>query len=223
LLRAGRPPAPRLRPTDPRTCLNEVAVVLRPALDPRVALAVPAAPDLGTVRADPDQLHRVLLNLCLNARDAMPDGGRLRLEAANAMLDEAAAARHAGARPGVYVVFRVADTGTGISAEVLDKVFEPYFTTKGPGKGTGLGLATVRELVKDHAGFMTIETEPGRGTQVSVYLPAEDVPASPALPAPPPRRLPCAEQIRLPYDPGSPIAPRDIATGSAAARQSALP
>jgi PAS domain S-box-containing protein len=128
---------------------------------------------LWTVAGNATQLHQMALNLCVNARDAMPDGGRLTLGGRNLEMDEEEARRHAEARPGRYVLFTVSDTGTGIPPEILDRIFDPFFTTKQPGKGTGLGLASVAGIVKGHGGFVTVYSEPGHGTTFRVYLPAE--------------------------------------------------
>ncbi len=128
--------------------------------------------DLWAVQGDPTQIHQVLLNLAVNARDAMPDGGELVFAARNLVLDEHYAAMNIKARPVPHVLVRVQDTGTGIPPEIRDKVFDPFFTTKEPGKGTGLGLATVAGIVKSHGGFIELDTEPGRGTAFSIYLPA---------------------------------------------------
>jgi two-component system, cell cycle sensor histidine kinase and response regulator CckA len=137
--------------------------------------------NLWPVMADPTQIHQVLLNLCVNARDAMKDGGTLWLSAENCLLDESAAAKIAGARPGAWVVLQVEDSGTGIPAEMLAQIWEPFFTTKGEGKGTGLGLSTVRSIVENHNGFICLKTQPGRGSIFRVYLPAAEVPASGAI------------------------------------------
>jgi len=128
--------------------------------------------------ADPTQIHQVLLNLCVNARDAMQDGGTLWLSAENCLLDEVTARKIGGARPGAWVVLHVEDSGTGIPAEALSQIWEPFFTTKGEGKGTGLGLSTVRSIVENHNGFISLKTQPGRGTIFRVYLPAAEVPAN---------------------------------------------
>ncbi|MCS7090712.1 MAG: PAS domain S-box protein [Verrucomicrobiota bacterium] len=125
------------------------------------------------VRGDPTQLQQVLMNLCVNARDAMPQGGLLTLRLDNQTLGEAEAQRlHVKARPGPYTVLSVQDTGVGIPAELLDKIFDPFFTTKPLGQGTGLGLATVLGIVESHGGFVLVESEVGKGSVFSVYLPA---------------------------------------------------
>jgi PAS domain S-box-containing protein len=120
----------------------------------------------------PTQLHQVLLNLCVNARDAMPAGGTLTLTVKNAQLRPADVALHPDAKPGNYLCLSVADTGTGIPAEQLRKIFEPFFTTKAPGKGTGLGLSTSLSIIRSHDGFITVHSEVGRGTEFKCYFPA---------------------------------------------------
>ena len=130
---------------------------------------------LGTVSGDATQLHQVLMNLCVNARDAMPDGGTLTISAENLFIDESYARINIDARVGSYIVITVADTGTGIPPELLDRIFEPFFTTKEVGKGTGLGLSTVLGILKSHGGFVKVYSEVGRGTQFKVYLPAAEV------------------------------------------------
>jgi signal transduction histidine kinase len=133
---------------------------------------------LPPVIGDPTQLHQVLLNLCVNARDAMTKGGRLSIAAAPVVLSEADAARHPGTRPGLHVVISVEDTGCGMSQATLDRVFEPFFTTKDVGQGTGLGLPTSLAIVRSHQGFIDVVSRPGEGTRFSVYLPAEVVAAA---------------------------------------------
>ncbi|MEH2203257.1 MAG: ATP-binding protein [Nostoc sp.] len=128
--------------------------------------------ELLHVCADSTQLHQVLINLCLNARDAMLTGGTLTISAENIWIDEIYASMHIGARVGAYIVMTVADTGFGISKEILDRIFEPFFTTKELGKGTGLGLSTVMAIIKEHGGFITVSSCVGKGTKFQVYLPA---------------------------------------------------
>jgi two-component system cell cycle sensor histidine kinase/response regulator CckA len=136
--------------------------------------------NLWPIMADPTQIHQVLLNLCVNARDSMPCGGTLSINAENCLLDEGTAKKIEGARPGAWIVLEVEDTGTGIPAAVLAHIWEPFFTTKGSGKGTGLGLSMVRNIVENHNGFISVKTQPGSGTTFRVYLPVADVPAKKA-------------------------------------------
>lgn len=139
-----------------------------------IAITVELASDLWSVLGDSTQLHQVLLNLCVNARDAMPHGGELKISAANITVDEAFAAQSAQLRAGSYVCLLIEDTGTGMPREIVDRIFDPFFTTKGPDKGTGLGLSTVQAIVKSHEGTINVYSEPGVGTTFKVYLPAQE-------------------------------------------------
>jgi len=130
--------------------------------------------ELWTVRCNATQLHQVLMNLCLNARDAMVNGGTLTVQAENAALDEIAASKLPGAKPGNYVQITVSDNGVGIPAEIINRIFDAFFTTKGEHMGTGLGLCTVLRIVKAHQGLINVSSEPGNGARFTVFLPAEE-------------------------------------------------
>jgi len=156
----------------PKYVLKEMEHLLQETFPKSITIATEIRKDLWSLQGDPTQLHQVLLNLCLNAKDAMEKGGKLTLSAENLALDEAYAGMHPSAQAGPYLLFTVADTGKGIPPEHLDRIFDPFFTTKERGQGTGLGLSTVHGIVKGHGGFLNVYSELGRGTQFHVYLPA---------------------------------------------------
>ena len=137
-----------------------------------IAIELALADDLARIHADPTQMDQVLMNLSVNARDAMPEGGKLVIETANVVIDEDYARSHLEAKPGRYVLISVSDTGSGMDKETLEHIFEPFYTTKGPGQGTGLGLAMVFGIVKQHYGFINCYSEVGHGTTFKIYLPA---------------------------------------------------
>ncbi|HEY9858587.1 MAG TPA: ATP-binding protein, partial [Candidatus Obscuribacterales bacterium] len=130
--------------------------------------------ELWTVSGDATQLHQVLINLCVNARDAMIDGGTLSITAENLVIDDNYARMHLDAQVGPHIAMTVSDTGSGIAPKILDRIFEPFFTTKELGKGTGLGLSTVMGIVKSHGGFIHVTSKPKQGTQFQVFLPATE-------------------------------------------------
>jgi PAS domain S-box-containing protein len=168
---AGGVEGPR-EPLHLKPVVREVQGLLTHTLPKSVRIRVDLPPELWLVAGDQTQLAQVLLNLCVNARDAMPEGGTLTVSAANVTVSEELARSNDGARPGPHVVLTVTDTGTGIAPEVLDKIFYPFFTTKEQGKGTGLGLSTVLGIVRSHGGFVNVYSEVGKGSRFSVYLPA---------------------------------------------------
>ena len=163
----------QLRPEmlDLNHAVAETVRALKPSLNSAVKLEVLPEPDLWPVQADEGQIRRVLLNLCGNARDAMPYGGRLRVETMNVTLNGVAVREHLDGQPGDYVRVRISDTGDGIAADVLPRVFDPFFTTKDLGKGTGLGLAMALGIVKEHQGWITGHSQLGKGSQFEIYLP----------------------------------------------------
>jgi signal transduction histidine kinase len=156
----------------PKHLLRELFDVMGQTFPKNIRLKEAIAGNLWPIRAYPTQLHQVVLNLCVNARDAMPDGGTLKLRASNLELDRLGAASIAQAKPGAYLLIEVSDTGTGIPPDLLGKIWDPFFTTKEAGRGTGLGLSTVRGIVRDHGGVIDLQTRAGAGTLFRVLLPA---------------------------------------------------
>jgi PAS domain S-box-containing protein len=157
--------------TDVNTLIIDTVKMLRPTLGEQIEIESVFEDEVCIATVDPNQLATAILNLALNARDAMPDGGKLILETGSAYLDDNYAGTHSDVRPGRYALIAVSDTGSGIPAAILDKVFNPFFTSKGPGKGTGLGLSMVYGFVKQSAGHIKIYSEEGHGTTIKMYLP----------------------------------------------------
>lgn len=192
-------------PVEPGEAFDEVVGLLRRTLDPRVKLVVQVAEKCDPVHADPTLINQALMNLCLNSRDAMPEGGTLSLTADVVEVTAAEAARYPGdSRPGRFVRLSVTDTGVGMTEAIKARIFEPFFTTKGQGKGTGLGLPMVQGIVKQHQGWITCASAPGAGTRLDLFLPPADpnsvlrsIMRTP-LPAPAITPLPSAARTPLP-------------------------
>jgi PAS domain S-box-containing protein len=177
LLAFGRKQVLDLRPTALNDLVSHMENLLRRTIGENVALVIGLSPDLWTVQADANQLQQVLMNLAINARDAMPGGGCLTIGTRNSWVEDDAPARPPDCPPGPYAVLSVADTGHGMDEAVVREIFEPFFTTKETGKGTGLGLATVDGIVRQSGGFIDVESWPGRGTVFKVHLPRVENPA----------------------------------------------
>ncbi len=152
--------------------VKDLVGVLKETLPKSIAVKYDVETELWTISADPTQIHQVLMNVCINARDAMPSGGMLTIKAKNVSIDENYARMNIDAEPGNYARLTVADTGTGMTRDILQWIFDPFFTTKEIGKGTGLGLATTLTIVKSHGGFINVYSEPSKGTRFSIYLPS---------------------------------------------------
>jgi signal transduction histidine kinase/CheY-like chemotaxis protein len=163
----------------PGALVQDLVELIRRAVGPQIELVLRLGHDIWTVLCDPNQLENVLLNLAINARDAMPDGGRLTISLANVSLSEAELAGQEGAKAGEYVQIAVTDTGVGMTSEVQARAFEPFFTTKGSGQGTGLGLAQMHGFVRQSNGAVKLESRPGKGTTVRLYLPRQMASAVP--------------------------------------------
>ncbi|MFZ3166858.1 MAG: PAS domain S-box protein [Candidatus Methanoperedens sp.] len=159
-------------PLEAKHLITEIEKVAKETFPRNIEIRTDIHKDLLTISGDVTQLHQVIMNLCVNARDAMPDGGILSISAENYFIDESYTRMHTEAKVGSYVTIAVSDTGTGIPPEILDRIFDPFFTTKEFGKGTGLGLSTALAIVKSHGGFINVYSEVGKGTKFRVYLPA---------------------------------------------------
>jgi PAS domain S-box-containing protein len=201
LLAFSRKQVLQTRLVDLNAVVDEMSVMLRRLIGEDVELVTTLAPGLGLVKADPGQLEQALMNLVVNARDAMPLGGRLTIRTANEWLDAAFARQHWGAPVGRCAMVAVSDTGAGMTPEIQAHIFEPFFTTKERGKGTGLGLATVYGIVEQHSGLIQVESAPARGSTFRIYLPVVDTePPSPETAAPPARLPRGTETILLVED-----------------------
>jgi PAS domain S-box-containing protein len=185
---------------DLNVVMAEMDKMLRRLIGEHIDLVAVFAPDLGRVRADPNQIEQVIVNLAVNARDAMPDGGKLTIGTANVDLDETFAEAHLGSVPGSYAMLAVTDTGVGMDATVRAHLFEPFFTTKEVGKGTGLGLATVYGIVKQSGGYISVYSEPGHGSSFKIYLPRIATPAEPPAGAPKGGPAPGSETVLVVED-----------------------
>jgi PAS domain S-box-containing protein len=187
LLLFGRGAGGARAQVQPRSLLREMVKIMRETFPRNIEITDSCSDDLSMVQADATQLHQVLMNLCVNARDAMPKGGTLTLGARNVTLDEGDAKLDPNAKPGPYVVMTVADTGHGIAPEILNRIFDPFYTTKDFGKGSGLGLSTVLAIAQKHGGFVRVDTDVGKGSVFSVFLPGtvSETPVLPQTPATP--------------------------------------
>src|SRR6202050_3338945 len=159
----------------PKYLLKDIEHIVSDTFPNDIRLQLTLPHDTWTILGDPTQVHQILLNLCVNARDAMPNGGNLIINAENCMMDEHYTAMNIQAKVGRYVRIGVTDSGIGMPPDILEKIFEPFFTTKDLNKGTGLGLSTVMAIVKSHEGIINVYSEPGKGTTFKVHLPAMEL------------------------------------------------
>lgn len=175
-------------PVQVKHVVKDLVGVLSQTLPKSITVTHDFDPDPWTISADPTQIHQILMNVCINARDAMPNGGTISIRIRNISIDENYARMNMDAEPGNYVMIEVKDNGTGMSADVIKRIFDPFFTTKDIGEGTGLGLSTALTIIKSHGGFINVYSEPGKGSRFSIYLPSAEAPeesqpeAKPALP-----------------------------------------
>jgi PAS domain S-box-containing protein len=180
----------------PRHIIKDIEAVIRETFPKSIELRCHVSRELWLIKSDATRLHQVLLNLCINARDAMQQGGVLTMSAENIVIDQVYAATSGRVKAGRYILIEIADTGSGIADEQMEKIFEPYFTTKGPARGTGLGLANVARIIKQHAGFIDLRSEVGRGTRFKLFLPAAEAKR---------KKRPEPEQLKLPNGRGEMI------------------
>jgi signal transduction histidine kinase/DNA-binding response OmpR family regulator len=197
LLLFSRKQPPRRARVDLNTVISEMERMLGRLIGEDIKLRTVLEPGLAAVKVDPSQIEQVIMNLAVNARDAMPDGGSLIIETANCDLDESFARGHANPPPGRYVVLTVSDTGHGMSTEILSHIFEPFFTTKELGKGTGLGLSTAYAIVEHNRGHLSVYSEVGSGSAFKIYFPRADELAAEAAPAAEPEPLPAGTETIL--------------------------
>jgi nitrogen-specific signal transduction histidine kinase len=171
LLAFARRQTLEMKPVNLNKVITGVKNMIQRTLQENVKIEIRQAPVLGVIQADTGQVEQIILNLSVNAQDAMPDGGAIFIETSEVVLDDAYARTHDGVAPGPYIMMSFIDTGTGMDKETLDHIFEPFYTTKGAGKGTGLGLATVYGIVKQHGGHISVYSELGKGTIFRIYFP----------------------------------------------------
>lgn len=164
-------------PVNIRLIVKELVGVLKETVQKSIDVKFDIDPELWTISADPTQIHQVLMNVCINARDAMPNGGAMKIRAKNVAIDENYARMNMDAEPGNYVMLTVSDTGTGMTPDVIKRIFDPFFTTKEVGKGTGLGLSTTQTIVKSHGGFINVYSELNKETVFSIYFPSAERPS----------------------------------------------
>ncbi len=172
------------KPLQPLELIRELELLIKGSFPKNIRLVTECDPQTPVIPGNATQLHQVLMNLCVNARDAMPGGGTITIEVRPVAVDPGQAATVLNGKPGRYVLLRVTDTGTGIPPEILDQVFDPFFTTKAPDQGTGLGLSSVLAILKGHGGFVQVDSEPGKGATFTVYLPAPDAAGEGGKPPP---------------------------------------
>jgi two-component system cell cycle sensor histidine kinase/response regulator CckA len=179
----------QVRPNDCNALIREIVLILQRTIDPRIAISVDPDPRLSVVEGDEAQIQQALMNICLNARDAMPNGGTLRIASRNQRMIPDQASRQRGMKEGNYIRLTISDTGTGMSPEVRDRIFEPFFTTKAKGQGTGLGLSMVYGIIQNHGGMIEAQSQAGAGSTFTVFLPAiasatligEELPPAPEI------------------------------------------